>query len=58
MMAFRAEEYLWFQMSEDNFDTFMMAQQRKKSSKRRSARENRKAPGFAGPFFIRSLAAG
>ena len=30
MMAFRAEEYLWFQISEYNFDTFMMGQQRKK----------------------------
>jgi len=31
MMAFRAEEYLWFQISEYNFDTFMMGQQRKKA---------------------------
>ncbi len=31
MMAFRAEQYLWFQISEYNFDTFMMGQQRKKA---------------------------
>ena len=30
MMAFRADEYLWFQVSEHTFDTFMMGQQRKK----------------------------
>jgi TRAP-type mannitol/chloroaromatic compound transport system substrate-binding protein len=30
MMAFRAEQYLWFQLSEYTFDTFMMGQQRKK----------------------------
>ncbi len=31
MMAFRADEYLWFQLSEYTFDTFMMGQQRKKT---------------------------
>jgi len=31
MMAFRADEYLWFQVSEYTFDTFMMTQQRKKA---------------------------
>ena len=31
MMAFRGEEYLWFQLSEYTFDTFMMGQQRKKA---------------------------
>jgi TRAP-type mannitol/chloroaromatic compound transport system substrate-binding protein len=30
MKAFRADEYLWFQVSEYTFDTFMMGQQRKK----------------------------
>ncbi|MGH6891842.1 MAG: TRAP transporter substrate-binding protein [Dongiaceae bacterium] len=30
MMAFRADQYLWFQVSEHTFDTFMMGQQRKK----------------------------
>jgi TRAP-type mannitol/chloroaromatic compound transport system substrate-binding protein len=30
MMAFRADQYLWFQVSEYTFDTFMMGQQRKK----------------------------
>ncbi len=30
MMAFRADQYLWFQLSEYTFDTFMMGQQRKK----------------------------
>jgi TRAP-type mannitol/chloroaromatic compound transport system substrate-binding protein len=30
MMAFRADQYLWFQFSEYTFDRFMMAQQRKK----------------------------
>jgi TRAP-type mannitol/chloroaromatic compound transport system substrate-binding protein len=30
MMAFRADEYLWFQISEQTFDRFMMGQQRKK----------------------------
>ena len=30
MMAFRADQYLWFQLSEYTFDTFMMSQQRKK----------------------------
>jgi TRAP-type mannitol/chloroaromatic compound transport system substrate-binding protein len=30
MMAFRAEQYLWFQLSEYTFDTYMMIQQRKK----------------------------
>ena len=31
MMAFRAEQYLYFQLSEYTFDTFMMNQQRKKA---------------------------
>jgi len=31
MMAFRADQYLWFQLSEYTFDTFMMGQQRKKA---------------------------
>jgi TRAP-type mannitol/chloroaromatic compound transport system substrate-binding protein len=31
MMAVRADEYLWFQLSEYSFDTFMMGQQRKKA---------------------------
>jgi TRAP-type mannitol/chloroaromatic compound transport system substrate-binding protein len=31
MMAFRADQYLWFQVSEYTFDTFMMGQQRKKA---------------------------
>jgi TRAP-type mannitol/chloroaromatic compound transport system substrate-binding protein len=31
MMAFRADEYLWFQLSEYTFDTFMMGQQRKRA---------------------------
>jgi TRAP-type mannitol/chloroaromatic compound transport system substrate-binding protein len=31
MMAFRAEQYLWFQISEYTFDTFMMSQQRNKA---------------------------
>jgi TRAP-type mannitol/chloroaromatic compound transport system substrate-binding protein len=31
MMAFRADEYLWFQVSEYTFDTFMMSLQRKKA---------------------------
>jgi TRAP-type mannitol/chloroaromatic compound transport system substrate-binding protein len=31
MMAFRADEYLWFQISEYTYDTFMMTQQRKKA---------------------------
>jgi TRAP-type mannitol/chloroaromatic compound transport system substrate-binding protein len=30
MMAFRADQYLWFQLSEYTFDTFMMGQQRRK----------------------------
>ena len=30
MVAFRAEQYLWFQVSEYTFDTFMMGQQRRK----------------------------
>jgi TRAP-type mannitol/chloroaromatic compound transport system substrate-binding protein len=30
MMAFRADQYLWFQFSEQTFDRFMMSQQRKK----------------------------
>ncbi|MDP9138325.1 MAG: TRAP transporter substrate-binding protein [Pseudomonadota bacterium] len=30
MMAVRADQYLWFQLSEYTFDTFMMGQQRKK----------------------------
>ena len=32
MVAFRADQYLWFQVSEYTFDTFMMGQQRKKAS--------------------------
>src|SRR5215467_8966259 len=31
MKAFRADEYLWFQVSEYTYDTFMMGQQRKKT---------------------------
>jgi TRAP-type mannitol/chloroaromatic compound transport system substrate-binding protein len=31
MMAFRADEYLYFQLSEYTFDSFMMGQQRKKA---------------------------
>jgi TRAP-type mannitol/chloroaromatic compound transport system substrate-binding protein len=31
MMAFRADQYLWFQLAEYTFDTFMMGQQRKKA---------------------------
>ncbi len=31
MMAFRANEYLWFQFAEYSYDTFMMLQQRKKA---------------------------
>ena len=30
MSAMRADEYLWFQVSEHTFDTFMMNQQRNK----------------------------
>jgi len=30
-MAFRGEEYLWFQLSEYTFDTFMMGQQRRRA---------------------------
>ena len=30
MAAFRADQYLWFQVSEHTYDTFMMGQQRKK----------------------------
>jgi TRAP-type mannitol/chloroaromatic compound transport system substrate-binding protein len=30
MMAYRADAYLWQQVSENTFDTFMMNQQRKK----------------------------
>ena len=30
MMAFRADQYLWFQISEFTFDRFMMGQQQKK----------------------------
>jgi len=30
MVAFRADQYLWFQVSENTYDTFMMGQQRKK----------------------------
>ena len=30
MSEMRANEYLWFQVSEHTFDTFMMNQQRKK----------------------------
>ena len=29
--AFRADSYLWFQLSENTFDTYMMIQQRKKT---------------------------
>jgi TRAP-type mannitol/chloroaromatic compound transport system substrate-binding protein len=29
--AFRGDEYLWFQLSENTFDTYMMIQQRKKT---------------------------
>ncbi|MBP0573865.1 hypothetical protein J8J27_24505, partial [Mycobacterium tuberculosis] len=31
MKAYRADEYLWFQITEYTFDTFMMIQQRKKT---------------------------
>jgi TRAP-type mannitol/chloroaromatic compound transport system substrate-binding protein len=31
MKAFRGDQYLWFQVSEYTFDTFMMSQQRKKT---------------------------
>ena len=31
MKAFRADQYLWFQLSEYTFDTYMMIQQRKKT---------------------------
>jgi TRAP-type mannitol/chloroaromatic compound transport system substrate-binding protein len=31
MKAVRAEDYLWFQLSENTFDTYMMIQQRKKT---------------------------
>jgi TRAP-type mannitol/chloroaromatic compound transport system substrate-binding protein len=31
MMAFRADQYLWVQLSEYTFDTFMMGQQRKRA---------------------------
>lgn len=31
MMAYRAEAYLWFQLSEYTFDIYMMNQQRKKT---------------------------
>jgi TRAP-type mannitol/chloroaromatic compound transport system substrate-binding protein len=31
MKAFRADQYLWFQLSEYTFDTFMMGQQRKRA---------------------------
>jgi len=31
MMAFRADQYLWFQVSEFTFDRFMMGQQQKKT---------------------------
>ena len=30
MKALRADQYLWFQLSENTFDTYMMIQQRKK----------------------------
>jgi hypothetical protein len=30
MMAVRADQYLWFQISEFTFDRFMMGQQQKK----------------------------
>ena len=32
MVAFRGEEYLWFQVSEYTYDTFMMGEQRRKWS--------------------------
>jgi TRAP-type mannitol/chloroaromatic compound transport system substrate-binding protein len=31
MVAFRADQYLWIQVSESTYDTFMMGQQRKKA---------------------------
>jgi hypothetical protein len=31
MKALRADQYLWFQLSENTFDTYMMIQQRKKT---------------------------
>ena len=31
MMAFRADGYLWQQVSEATYDNFMMSQQRKKA---------------------------
>lgn len=31
LKAYRADQYLWFQISEYTFDTFMMIQQRKKT---------------------------
>jgi TRAP-type mannitol/chloroaromatic compound transport system substrate-binding protein len=31
MSAFRADQYLWFQVAEYTFDTFMMGQQRRKT---------------------------
>jgi TRAP-type mannitol/chloroaromatic compound transport system substrate-binding protein len=31
MVAFRADQYLWFQISENTYDSFMMGQQRKKA---------------------------
>jgi TRAP-type mannitol/chloroaromatic compound transport system substrate-binding protein len=31
MVAFRADQYLWFQVAEYTFDAFMMIQQRKKA---------------------------
>jgi TRAP-type mannitol/chloroaromatic compound transport system substrate-binding protein len=31
MAAFRSDQYLWFQVAEYTFDTFMMGQQRKKA---------------------------
>jgi hypothetical protein len=29
MVALRGEDYLWFQLSEQTYDTYMMIQQRK-----------------------------
>jgi TRAP-type mannitol/chloroaromatic compound transport system substrate-binding protein len=29
--AYRADSYLWFQISENTFDTYMMIQQRKRT---------------------------
>ena len=49
MMAFRADDYLWFQVSEYPFDTFMMGQQRKKLLRKSMHPVENKAL-FAGPF--------